>query len=96
MNKQKCFVQKCRPTYVEPNVLLMGDAAHAMVPFYGQGMNAGFEDCSILSQILDQHHNHFQLALREFSDSRWQDAQAICDLAMYNYIEVCFITKFII
>lgn len=59
-----------------------------MVPFYGQGMNAGFEDCTILSQMLDQHHNHFNLALKEFSDSRWQDAQAICDLAMYNYIEM--------
>ncbi|XP_055320531.1 kynurenine 3-monooxygenase isoform X2 [Sitodiplosis mosellana] len=79
---------KCRPTYIDPNVLLMGDAAHAMVPFYGQGMNAGFEDCTILSQILDQHHNHFHLALKEFSDTRWQDAQAICDLAMYNYLEM--------
>lgn len=81
-------LEQCRPTYVEPNVLLMGDAAHAMVPFYGQGMNAGFEDCTILSRILDQHHNHFHVALKEFSDSRWQDAQAICDLAMYNYVEV--------
>lgn len=66
----------------------MGDAAHAMVPFFGQGMNAGFEDCSILSSILDKHHNRFHVALKEFSDTRWQDAQAICDLAMYNYIEV--------
>lgn len=82
------YLEQCRPTYIEPNVLLMGDAAHAMVPFYGQGMNAGFEDCSILSRILDQHHNRFHVALKEFSDSRWQDAQAICDLAMYNYVEV--------
>lgn len=88
----KKYVQ-CRPTYVEPNVLLMGDAAHAMVPFYGQGMNAGFEDCTILSQILDRHHNRFHVALKEFSDTRWQDAQAICDLAMYNYIEVCRMEK---
>lgn len=84
----KTSYSQCRPTYVEPNVLLMGDAAHAMVPFYGQGMNAGFEDCTILSQILDRHHNRFHVALKEFSDTRWQDAQAICDLAMYNYIEV--------
>ncbi|XP_031640865.1 kynurenine 3-monooxygenase-like [Contarinia nasturtii] len=79
---------KCRPTYVDPNFLLLGDAAHAMVPFYGQGMNAGFEDCTILSQILDQHQNHFHLALKEFSDCRWPNAEAICDLAMYNYVEM--------
>lgn len=69
-------------------MLLLGDAAHAMVPFYGQGMNAGFEDCTLLSEFLDQYHNHFHMALKEFSESRWQDAQAICDLAMYNYVEV--------
>lgn len=86
-----------------------------MVPFYGQGMNAGFEgvqiflfcrifqttkysmfvclfvsalDCTLLSDLLDRHPNNFHVALKEFSDSRWQDAQAICDLAMYNYTEV--------
>ncbi|XP_031638523.1 kynurenine 3-monooxygenase-like [Contarinia nasturtii] len=79
---------KCRPTYVDPNILLLGDAAHAMVPFYGQGMNAGFEDCRLLGEILDRHHNCIRIALKEFSDSRHEDAEAICDLAMYNYIEM--------
>lgn len=65
----------------------MGDAAHAMVPFFGQGMNAGFEDCSRFSEMLDKHA-HIGAALKEFSDTRWRDAHAICDLAMYNYIEV--------
>lgn len=60
-----------------------------MVPFYGQGMNAGFEDCSLLSEIIDRNHTHFHAALKEFSDSRCEDAEAICDLAMYNYVEVC-------
>lgn len=66
----------------------MGDAAHAMVPFFGQGMNAGFEDCTILSDLLTKHNNDFHCALKEFSETRWENAHAICDLAMYNYIEV--------
>lgn len=45
-------------------------------------------DCTLLGNVLDRHPNHLRLALKEFSDSRWQDAQAICDLAMYNYTEV--------
>ena len=66
----------------------MGDAAHAMVPFFGQGMNAGFEDCSLLSSILDQYGDDFGTVLSTFSESRWENAHTICDLAMYNYIEV--------
>lgn len=78
---------QCNPFCVDENVLLMGDAAHAMVPFFGQGMNAGFEDCSRLSEMLDKYDD-IHMALRQFSSTRWQDAHAICDLAMYNYIEV--------
>lgn len=66
----------------------MGDASHAMVPFFGQGMNAGFEDCTLLSQILDKYDDDFTVALAEFSETRWENAHTICDLAMYNYIEV--------
>lgn len=82
------YLLQCRPYYLDANVLLMGDAAHAMVPFFGQGMNAGFEDCTILSSLLTKHNNDFHRALKEFSDTRWENAHAICDLAMYNYIEV--------
>lgn len=78
-----------RPYYVNESVLLLGDAAHAVVPFYGQGMNAGFEDCSILSKLLNKHRQDFNAALNEFSATRWEDAHAISDLAMYNYTEVC-------
>lgn len=67
----------------------MGDAAHAMVPFFGQGMNAGFEDVSLLSSILKEHENDFGQALKQFTEMRWENAHAICDMAMYNYIEVC-------
>lgn len=66
----------------------MGDAAHAMVPFYGQGMNAGFEDVSLLTSILKENGTDFDLALKRFTELRWENAHTICDLAMYNYIEV--------
>lgn len=72
----------------------MGDAAHAVVPFYGQGMNAGFEDCSILSELLELNDNRLSIVLKQFSDTRTEDAHAIGDLAMYNYIEVKNILKF--
>lgn len=51
-------------------------------------MNAGFEDCSILSKLLNKHRQDFNAALSEFSATRWEDAHAISDLAMYNYKEV--------
>lgn len=68
--------------------VIIGDAAHAMVPFYGQGMNAGFEDCTILNQLMEEHGDELDKVLEEFTKKRNQDAHAICDLAMYNYIEV--------
>lgn len=68
--------------------MLLGDAAHAVVPFYGQGMNAGFEDCSILTELFNKHGNNLELILEDFSETRYEDAHAISDLAMYNYIEV--------
>ncbi|GAB0094573.1 Kynurenine 3-monooxygenase [Sergentomyia squamirostris] len=86
---QSLVMIKCRPYHISDKVLLMGDAAHAMVPFYGQGMNAGFEDCSILSDILERARSRdISEAIREFSSKRWRDAFAICDLAMYNYVEM--------
>uniref|UniRef100_A0A1B0DR24 Kynurenine 3-monooxygenase n=1 Tax=Phlebotomus papatasi TaxID=29031 RepID=A0A1B0DR24_PHLPP len=85
---QSLVMIKCRPYNISDKVLLMGDAAHAMVPFYGQGMNAGFEDCSIFSEILDRPSMEIADAITEFSAKRWEDAFAICDLAMYNYIEM--------
>uniref|UniRef100_A0A1L8DZZ5 Kynurenine 3-monooxygenase n=1 Tax=Nyssomyia neivai TaxID=330878 RepID=A0A1L8DZZ5_9DIPT len=86
---QSLVMIKCRPYHISNKVLLMGDAAHAMVPFYGQGMNAGFEDCSIFSEILERTATRdIASAIREFSAGRWEDAFSICDLAMYNYTEM--------
>ncbi|XP_050345100.1 kynurenine 3-monooxygenase isoform X2 [Nymphalis io] len=79
---------KCRPYNVSDKALIIGDAAHAVVPFYGQGMNAGFEDCYILNELFQKHNDNVANILQEFSDSRWKDAFAISDLAMYNYIEM--------
>ncbi|GFR12009.1 kynurenine 3-monooxygenase [Trichonephila clavata] len=79
---------KCNPYHVEEKVLILGDAAHAMVPFYGQGMNAGFEDCEILSEILEAYCYDLKKVLPAFTERRYQDAEAICDLAMYNYTEM--------
>nr|CAD7392601.1 unnamed protein product [Timema cristinae] len=79
---------KCKPYHIGCTALIIGDAAHAMVPFYGQGMNAGFEDCRILDELMERHHDDLSLVLPEFSQTRNEDAEAICDLAMYNYIEM--------
>ncbi|PZC82837.1 hypothetical protein B5X24_HaOG209622 [Helicoverpa armigera] len=79
---------KCRPYNVEDKALIIGDAAHAVVPFYGQGMNAGFEDCSLLDELFQKHNDNLVEILNEFSDTRWEDTFAISDLAMYNYIEM--------
>ncbi|XP_013410260.1 kynurenine 3-monooxygenase isoform X2 [Lingula anatina] len=79
---------KCGPYHHKDKLVIMGDAAHAMVPFYGQGMNCGFEDCLIFNDILDQTNNDFGEALKKFTAYRNVDARAMCDLAMYNYIEM--------
>jgi len=79
---------KCSPYHYKDKVVIMGDAAHAMVPFYGQGMNCGFEDCLVFHSILDKHPNNVEEALTEYSKTRNPDAEAIIDLAMYNYIEM--------
>ncbi len=83
-------------------MLIIGDAAHAMVPFYGQGMNCGFEDVSVLASILKKHlgFKHAVIgqgqpdkvalaaALEEYTRTRSVDAHAMCDLAMHNYVEM--------
>ncbi|BFZ06787.1 hypothetical protein BsWGS_09826 [Bradybaena similaris] len=79
---------KCHPYHVKGKAVLLGDAAHAMVPFYGQGMNCGLEDCIVLNEILDKYSDDFEKALSEYTEVRHPDAVAICDLAMYNYIEM--------
>uniref|UniRef100_A0A8D3C392 Kynurenine 3-monooxygenase n=1 Tax=Scophthalmus maximus TaxID=52904 RepID=A0A8D3C392_SCOMX len=79
---------KCSPYHIGDTCVLMGDAAHAVVPFYGQGMNAGFEDCIVFDEILDQFNDDFSVVLPEYTRVRVPDDHAIADLAMYNYVEM--------
>ncbi|GFO16873.1 kynurenine 3-monooxygenase [Plakobranchus ocellatus] len=79
---------KCKPYHVGNKCVILGDAAHAIVPFYGQGMNCGLEDCIVLNELLDSYNDDLTQALPEYTRMRHPDATAISDLAMYNYIEM--------
>ncbi len=79
---------RCEPWNYKDQVLLLGDSAHAMVPFYGQGMNCGFEDCTVLNEMLDEADGNWEGLLDRFSEQRVPDGNAIIDLALDNYIEM--------
>jgi kynurenine 3-monooxygenase len=78
---------KCFP-WVRNKTFLIGDAAHGIVPFYGQGMNAGFEDCRVLNGLLDKHEDQWENVLDEFQHVRKPDTDAIAQLALDNFIEM--------
>jgi kynurenine 3-monooxygenase len=78
---------KCYPWTLQ-NTLLIGDAAHGIVPFYGQGMNAGFEDCRILNNLLNEFGDDWNTVLPTFQQSRKPDTDAIATLALANFIEM--------
>jgi len=79
---------RCYPWQFNGNACLIGDAAHAVVPFYGQGMNAGFEDVNVLGKLLDKHGDNWPSILDEFQQLRKPDADAIADLAKANFVEM--------
>ena len=79
---------RCRRWHDGGNVLLIGDAAHAVVPFHGQGMNLGFEDCVVLDQVLDRDPPDWETAFEAFQDEQIDNANAIADMALENYIEM--------
>lgn len=79
---------KCFPWIRDDKFALIGDAAHAIVPFYGQGMNCGFEDCRILNEFMDKHNDDWKTILRKYQIQRKPDADAIADLAVENFIEM--------
>jgi kynurenine 3-monooxygenase len=79
---------RCNPWNYKDNVLLLGDAAHAIVPFYGQGMNAGFEDCTVFDEMYKAANGNWNGLLTRFSEYRVPDGNAILDLALMNYVEM--------
>ncbi|GMU54045.1 MAG: kynurenine 3-monooxygenase [Candidatus Xenobia bacterium] len=79
---------RCQPWHWKDKVVLLGDAAHAMVPFFGQGMNCGFEDCFILHQCIERHGFDWGRVFAEFSEQRIPQADAIQDLSLENFIEM--------
>ena len=78
----------CNPWHFQDKALLIGDAAHAIVPFFGQGMNASFQDCSILAGLIDRNKNDWQTIFDAFSASQVENGHAIADMAIENYIEM--------
>jgi kynurenine 3-monooxygenase len=79
---------KCSPWHVEGRALLLGDSAHAIVPFFGQGLNCGFEDCSYLMELLDHHGSDWVRVLEEFEKGRKVNTDAIADMAIENFTEM--------
>jgi len=79
---------RCYPWHVEDRVVLIGDAAHAVVPFYGQGINCGFEDCRIFDELLDEYGGDFWLVFRAYTKARKVNADAIAVMALGNFVEM--------
>lgn len=79
---------QCYPWSRYNNNILLGDAAHAIVPFYGQGMNAAFEDCRLFSNMTDTYQNNLPSLIEAFQSMRKPDADAIAELALRNFIEM--------
>lgn len=78
----------CFPWSYQDSVVLMGDAAHAIVPFYGQGMISGFEDVRVFDELLDLKHSNLKLVFEKFQNSRKPNADAIAQMALDNFIEM--------
>jgi kynurenine 3-monooxygenase len=82
---------KCHPWHVRDRALLLGDAAHAIVPFFGQGMNCAFEDCTYLDECLGKEKSgtvDWESIFREYEQLRKVNTDAIADLAVENFVEM--------
>jgi kynurenine 3-monooxygenase len=79
---------KCFPWNAGGKSLLLGDSAHAVVPFYGQGMNASFEDCRVLDSLIGQHGTNWEIVFDEYGALRKENTDAIADMAEENFYEM--------
>lgn len=79
---------RCNRWHDGGNVLLIGDAAHAVVPFHGQGMNLAFEDCVVLDQVLENPDTDWETVFSAFEREQIDNANAIADMALENYVEM--------
>src|SRR5581483_8894834 len=78
---------KCSP-WQAGRTLLLGDAAHAIVPFFGQGINCGFEDCTVFLELLDRLGADWERVFHEFEAARKENTDAIADMAVDNFVEM--------
>lgn len=81
-------IMKCYPWTYEDKVALIGDSSHAIVPFYGQGMNAGFEDISVLNEMMNKYGDDWKTIFAEYQKSRKPNADAIAELSRRNFVEM--------
>ncbi len=79
---------KCFPWNVGGKSLLLGDSAHAVVPFYGQGMNCSFEDCRVLNQLIETHGTNWETVFVEYGSERKENTDAIAEMAVENFYEM--------
>lgn len=78
----------CSPWYFEDSCLLIGDAAHGIVPFFGQGMNSAFEDCRLLNELLEFHEDEWDKVMPAFFAERKPNTDAVAQMSMENYHEI--------
>ena len=78
----------CDQWHFQDRALMFGDAAHAIVPFFGQGMNASFQDCSVINYLIKKYEGNWEKIFFEFSKSQVKNGHAIADMALENYIEM--------
>ncbi len=78
----------CAPWHVGGRLALLGDAAHAVVPFLGQGMNAAFEDCTVLATCLAEHEPDWETAFRAYEAARKPHTDALSELCVENFVEM--------
>lgn len=79
---------RCSPWTFSGKVVLIGDAAHVLYPYYGQGANAGFEDCSVLIECIEKHGDAWPAILKEYETLRKPNMDAVADMCVQHYVEI--------